>query len=167
MAIEFTDNSAIVKAAIDDAIVAFLYEAGGEMEAQAKRNQDKRSDTGQTMDEWTHTVDESKGECVVGNPLQNAIWEEFGTGEYAVKGNGRKGYWVYVKNSDGNGHRSDGKQYTLEQAKQIMAMLREQGLEAYYTKGKTPNHTLQKAFDKNKNKLIRRFGQIMNERTNT
>lgn len=167
MAIEFTDNSAAVRDAIDGAIIAFLHEAGGELEAQAKRNQSQRSDTGQTMNAWTHTVDEAKGECVVGNPLQNAIWEEFGTGEYAAKGDGRKGYWVYVKNSDGTGESSDGTQYTLAQAKQIMAMLREQGLEAYYTKGKTPHHTLQKAFDKNKNKIIRRFGQIMNERTNT
>jgi len=47
-----------------------------------------------------------------------------------------------------------------------MAMLRADGLEAYYTKGKKPNHTLQKAFDKNKNKIIRRFGAILRERTN-
>jgi len=166
MAIEFTDNSAIVKAAIDDAIIDFLEEAGGELEAQAKRNQDKRSDTGDTMNAWTHVLNKSKGECVVGNPKQNAIWEEFGTGEYAVKGNGRKGYWVYVKNSDETGYQSNGKQYTLAEAKRIMAMLRADGLEAYYTKGKKPNHTLQKAFDKNKNKIIRRFGAILRERTN-
>ena len=36
--IQFTDNSAQVKAALDGAIVAYLYEAAGELEAQTKRN---------------------------------------------------------------------------------------------------------------------------------
>lgn len=87
--VEFTDNRIKVEAALDDAVIAFLYEAAGEVEAQTKRAQ-TRVDTGQTKGAWTHHVDEDKGEAVIGNPLENAIWEEYGTGEYALKGNGRK-----------------------------------------------------------------------------
>ena len=39
MAVKFTDNSMTVKAELNDAMIAFLYEAGGELEAQVKRNQ--------------------------------------------------------------------------------------------------------------------------------
>lgn len=94
MNVEFTDNRIKVEAALDDAVIAFLYEAAGEVEAQTKRAQ-TRVDTGQTKGAWTHHVDEDKGEAVIGNPLENAIWEEYGTGEYALKGNGRKKPWVY------------------------------------------------------------------------
>ena len=44
----------------------------------------------------------------VGSPLENAIWEEFGTGEYALYGNGRKGGWYYVDEL-GDGHYTHGK----------------------------------------------------------
>lgn len=77
MAVEFTDYSVKVKKALNDAAIAYLYEAAGEVEAQTKRNQ-TRVDTSDTKNKWTYTVDESKGEAVVGNPLENAIWEEFG-----------------------------------------------------------------------------------------
>lgn len=45
--VEFTDNRIKVEAALDDAVIAFLYEAAGEVEAQTKRAQ-TRVDTGQT-----------------------------------------------------------------------------------------------------------------------
>ena len=132
--VEFTDNRIKVEAALDDAVIAFLYEAAGEVEAQAKRAQ-TRVDTGQTKGAWTHHVDEDKGEAVIGNPLENAIWEEYGTGEYALKGDGRKGGWFY-KDDEGHGH---------------------------FTHGKKPLRPLQKAFDKTKGKIIKRLGSILNE----
>ena len=91
--INFEDYSLNVINAIGDAANAFLEEVGGELEAQVKRN--CRVDTYQLKSSWTHKVDEDKGEVVVGSPLENAIWEEFGTGEYALEGNGRKGGWKY------------------------------------------------------------------------
>ena len=45
--VEFTDNRIKVEAALDDAVIVFLYEAAGEVEAQTKRAQ-ARVDTGQT-----------------------------------------------------------------------------------------------------------------------
>lgn len=105
MTVEFEDNSIKVKAAISDACTQWLEEAAAELEAQTKRNQ-TRVQTGATKGGWTHRVLSEK-EAVVGNPLENAIWEEYGTGEYALKG-GRKGGWVY-QDQKGEWHRTNGK----------------------------------------------------------
>lgn len=89
--VTFVDNSIKVTNAIKNAAIEFLEEAAAELESQTKRN--TRVDTGQLKGAWSHKVYESKLEAVVGNPLENAIWEELGTGEYALEGNGRKGAW--------------------------------------------------------------------------
>ena len=104
--VQFVDNHIDVINAIGEAAIAFLHEAAGELEAQAKRN--TRVDTGQTKGAWTYEVEESKLEAYVGNPLENAIWEEMGTGEYAINGDGRKGGWFY-KDAKGEGHWTHGK----------------------------------------------------------
>lgn len=136
MSVQFTDNSTQVKAALDEAAIAYLYEAGGELEAQVKRNS-KVGRTGQTKNAWTHRVDESKGECVVGNPLENAIWEEFGTGEFALHGDGRKGGWTYKDEYDGTWH---------------------------HTHGKAPHRAFQRAFNSLKSALIRRAEEVLKAR---
>ena len=132
MPVDFTDNSIKVKAALNEAAIAFLYEAAGEIEAQTKRNQ-TRVDTGDTKGKWTYVVDEGRLEATVGNPLENAIYEEMGTGEYALNGDGRKGGWKY---QDAKG-------------------------EWHYTTGKTPLRPLYKSFTKLKPKLIKRAEDIM------
>lgn len=131
--IEFTDNSAIVKAAVSEGVRAFLYEAGGELQAQTRRN--SRVDTGQTKGSYQYKVQEGSGESTahVGSSLQNAIWEEFGTGEYALHGDGRKGGWVYV-DASGKGH---------------------------FTRGKTANRPLYNAFNTLREKLKRRLQEIL------
>lgn len=120
MSVQFIDNSMRVRAALNDAVIAGLYEAAGEVESEVKRN--TRVDTGQTKNAWQYRVDESKGEATIGNPLENAIWEEYGTGEYAVNGDGRKGGWVYT---DRNG-------------------------KTHFTYGKKPTRALQSAFESKK-----------------
>lgn len=130
MSVEFEDHRIEVKAAMNHAILAFFHEAGGELAANAARN--SRVATGQTKGSFDYYVDEGNGECQVGNPLENAIWEEFGTGEYAVNGDGRKGGWTYQK---------DGR--------------------FYRTKGKRPNRALQNAFADLKTKIIKQCEQIM------
>jgi len=131
MSVKLIDNSIAVKAALDDACIAYLYEAGGELTAQAKRN--TRVGTGQLKGHWQYDVDEFEGVCTVGNPLQNAIWEEFGTGEYALKGDGRKGGWTY-QDDKGKWH---------------------------HTFGKTPSRALHKAFTSLKSALINRAKQVI------
>lgn len=130
MSVEFQDFSIQVKEALDEKAVAFLYEAAGELKTQAARN--SRVDTGQLKGSWDYKVDESDKKATIGSPLENAIWEEFGTGEHAVNGDGRKGGWFYVDDK-GKGH---------------------------FTRGKTPNRTLQRAFDSKKNAIINRARQI-------
>ena len=106
MGVKFEDFRVKCKNAMGDAAIAFLYEAGGELSSQTTRN--SRVKTGQTKGSWDYVVDESELQATVGSPLQNAIWEEFGTGEYALEGNGRKGAWFYV-DEKGNGHFTHGK----------------------------------------------------------
>lgn len=125
--IKFNDYSIEVKNAIASLAVAALEEAAGELEAQVKRN--TAVDTGQLKNSWTHRVSSDKDEhiAVVGSPLQNAIWEEFGTGEYALNGNGRKGGWFYVDEKD----------------------------QGHFTYGKKPKRAFWNAYQGLKNKLIK------------
>ena len=149
--VEFTDNSAQIKAILDAAAIAYLYEAGMELSAQVKRN--TREDTGQLKGAWDYKVNEEKGECVVGNPLENAIWEEFGTGEYALGGNGRKGGWYIPA----------GKLSAKAKSK-MKKVIGKDGKEYYFTKGKKPNRALQKSFNSLKTKLIKRAEETLKER---
>lgn len=93
MGVDFKDYSGEVKAKLEEAIIAGLYEAAGEIEAQVKKNMKTSTATGQTKNAWQYRVDERKQEAHIGNTLENALWEEFGTGEWALEGNGRKSPW--------------------------------------------------------------------------
>lgn len=141
---DFTDK---VTEAVESTILNWLEEASSELESQTAT----RSRSREVASKWEHRVDRDKYIAYVGNPLQMAIWEEYGTGEYALKGDGRKGYWVYVK-----GHTSSSpstKQYTLKEAKRTMAFLRKKGLEAYYTNGQEPTRALHHAFTTNESMI--------------
>ena len=104
--VKFVDYTIEVKGAIDNKINAVLEECAGALESRAKRN--TRVKTGRTKNSWQHYVDEDKHEAVIGSNYENAIWEEFGTGEYALGGNGRKGGWAY-KDAKGDWHHTTGK----------------------------------------------------------
>ena len=110
MSLEFEDNRLKVKEALFDAGEAFLHEACGELQARTRRN--SRVDTGQTKGSYEYNISGSfmAGEQYgqVGSNLENAIWEEFGTGEYALHGDGRKGGWFY-EDEKGEGHFTHGK----------------------------------------------------------
>lgn len=132
--VEFQDFSLQVKEALSEAAEQWLEEASSEIQSAAQRN--SRVATGQLKGSWNHKVDTGSQSAQIGSPLENAIWEEYGTGEYAANGNGRKGGWFYV-DSKGEGH---------------------------FTHGKRPNRTLQRAFEDNKAKIIRRAEQIFKGR---
>jgi hypothetical protein len=89
---------------------------------------------------------------------------ELGTGEYALEGKGRKGYWVYVKGNSSVKESNPGKARTLAEAKKAVAILREKGLEAYYTNGQKPRRMLHNAFETKKAAIIRRAEQILKGR---
>jgi len=125
--VEFTDNRIKVKDVINDKINTVLEECAGEIESRVKRN--TRVKTGKTKNSWRHRVDTSNHEAVIGSDYENAIWEEFGTGEHAVNGDGRKGGWFY-KDVKGEWH---------------------------YTKGKTPSRAFWNAYTALKSKIINRI----------
>ena len=124
--INFIDHSEEVKNLIAELAMSSLEEAAGELESQVKRNTAVK--TGQTKNSWQHRVSRDGEDYVaaVGSDYQNAIWEEFGTGDYALNGNGRKGGWFY-EDEKGDGH---------------------------FTHGKKPRRPFHKAYTSLKNKLI-------------
>ena len=128
--VEFEDFSAQCKKVITGTAIAFLYEVGSMLQRQAANN--TRVGTGETAGKWDYIVDEDNEQVFIGNPLQNALWEEFGTGEYALKGNGRKGGWNY---QDDNG-------------------------KWHHTYGKTPTRALHNAFETKKSAIIARAKQL-------
>lgn len=133
--IVFEDNSIKVKDAISSQINIALEEVSGDIEAQVKRNFDDadRVDTGKTKNSFRHVVDDSNHVATVGSSDKNAIWEEFGTGEYALQGNGRKGGWYYV-DEKGNGH---------------------------FTHGKKPSRALWNAYNSLKSKIVKHLQDVM------
>lgn len=131
MSVEFKDNRVKVKEAISEKITATLEECAGELESQVKRN--TRVDSGQTKNSWQHRVEEDT--AYIGSTSENSIWEEFGTGEYALKGNGRKGGWKY-KDAKGKWH---------------------------YTIGKKPSRALWRAFTTLKSKIKTRIENALKE----
>ena len=127
MSVVFKDYSKIVINKLNNNAVQWLEEASGELESQTKRN--TKVDTGKTKGSWEHRVNESKMEAEVGSRYKNALWEEFGTGIYALNGDGRKDVpWVYKNPNDGK---------------------------FYATVGKKPRRALYKAYTSLKNKLIK------------
>lgn len=104
--IEFIDNTIEVKRAISDAAIAFLYAAVAELQGQAIRNTVRK--TGQTKDSWETAVDEKELVGYVGGSYFNLILEEFGTGEFALNGDGRKTPWKY-QDEKGEWHTTTGK----------------------------------------------------------
>lgn len=135
MAVVFTDNTMKVKAALSEAVVAFLHGVGGEIVSQTGRN--SRAKTGETRGSYRYVVDEGEHESTVevGSDMENAIWEEFGTGEYALHGDGRKGGWSY-QDAEGQWH---------------------------FTRGKKPNQPLTRAFQNTAPKIERQLAHIVKE----
>lgn len=127
MPVKFHDFSIKVKAAIGDNVNAVLAECAGEVIAQTKRN--SRVDTGKTKNSFRYEIDEDEHAAHMGSSDENAIWEELGTGEYALQGNGRKGGWHY-KDAEGHWH---------------------------FTMGKKPSRAFWKAYTSLKNAIIKRI----------
>ena len=131
MAVEFHDYTIKVKDVIDDSINVVLEECAGELESQVKRN--SRVDQSNTRNSFQHKVDDATHTAYIGSNAENAIWEEFGTGEHALKGNGRKGGWAY-KDAKGDWR---------------------------FTHGKKPSRAFWNAYTSMKNKIINRIQNFM------
>jgi len=163
MPVEFTNNTAKVIAALDDAAIAYLHEAAGELQAQTKRNsRPVKYGRHDVKNSWKYNVDESKQEAKIGSELEASYWEELGTGEHAINHDGRKGWWVYVEGNDTP--QSNQKYYTEDEAKSVAAGLRAKGLPAHATNGTEANRPMFRAFNSKKAALVRRAEQVIKTR---
>ena len=106
MSVELIVNIDKCKAAIEQKLIAALEEAAGEVLGQVVSN--TPVDTGDLKRSWEYIIDEDNLVAIIGSPLENSIWTEFGTGEYAYNGDGRKGGWSY-KDDEGKWHHTLGK----------------------------------------------------------
>ena len=150
--VEFEEFSFKVKDTMSELLWNALDEVGAEIESQAARN--TRVSSGDTKRKWDHLVEQNEQEAkvTVGNPLENAIWEEFGTGEYALNGDGRRGGW-YILADD-----------APELAKYNMKVVYgKDGKKFYYTKGKPPSRALYKAWEQNKTKVQEHIRDVLKE----
>lgn len=131
--VEFKDYTIKVQQAMDAKISAVLEEVSGELVSATKRN--SRVKTGKTKNSFRHEVSKTGNGYTahIGSDYENAIWEEFGTGEYAVNGGGRKGGWWYQS--------ADGKWY--------------------FTRGKHPTRAFWNAFNAMKNSIINRIRNVL------
>lgn len=91
--IKLTNNLDQIKGEVDKVALKWLEDTAGELESQTKRNSAVGSAGAPTKNSWTHKVKASAKEAAVGSSNINAIYEEYGTGEYAAEGNGRSTPW--------------------------------------------------------------------------
>lgn len=148
--VEFKDNSIAIKQEINEKSLNWLGDIARELETQVKQN--SRNDTGETKRQWKHYIDKSEGKAYIGNELENALWEEFGTGEYAVNGDGRNTPW-YVPVWKVTGK----KKPTFNGKVEIVHI---KGKSYYKTNGKKPKKALTKAFTRIKPLAKKRAEEI-------
>lgn len=155
--VKFESNKIEVLGKINDAVNIWLEEASGELESQAKRNTPVgKVNGGNTKQNWKHKVDENAHEAVVGNMLEEAIWLELGTGNYALNGDGRKGGW-YIPIGEGKGQISQ----KVVDAYGFKVVHGKNGMTFAYTTGMRPKRILHNAVEANKGKLQRRLTQML------
>lgn len=151
--VKFEDNTMKVLAEINDETIAWLEETGATVASVASENTSRgKVSGGKTATKWDYKVDEAKGEVVVGNPEQTAIWLEFGTGDYALKGNGRKGGW-YIPIGEGEGQISQ----SVVDAYYFKVVHGKNGKKFAFTTGMKPQRPLHKAVEKVEKKVLNRL----------
>ena len=150
--VKVVDNTADVAKILDDIAGEYLNDGARLLLNQTIAN--TRVDTGQTKGSWKSVVE--KRRAVVGSDDPNAIWEEFGTGNYALDGNGRKDPW-YIPVDTYLRH----KKPTFEGK---VVIVYGKGGKAYYkTDGKRPNRALFNAKITTAPQLERRFKDLFRE----
>lgn len=150
MAWEFEDNSINVIEALDKVGKEWLEDASRVLLNQTIQN--SRADTGQTKGSWKRVVEDER--AVVGSTSENAIWDEFGTGHYAINKDGRKTPW-YVPVEGYTGNRKptfNGK---------VVIVYGKGGKAFYKTNGKRPNRTLENAKNSTRGKIQKRLETLV------
>lgn len=134
--VEFTDNSFSVKGTLNKKALKFLEEAKDVIAAQASRNSPRKSGALAQSFQNDSNVDGKKYTAFVGSSMEYAIWQEMGTGEYALEGNGRKGGWCYKD---------------LDTGKIV------------FTRGSRPKRMLHNAYQRKKSAVINRAQEVFKD----
>lgn len=168
--VKFVDNSINVKAALNATTIAWLHEEAAEIASQAQRNcSTGESYSSQLRGSYAYAVDEQKGEAHIGSQMEQAFWEEFGTGSFADQSKnggkpGRKDWWIYIEGESGGTGKESNHYATKEEAEQMAAFIREKyGKHAIVTNGKKPNYTLEKSFTARKPTAIANLERKLKE----
>lgn len=156
--VEFMDFTDDVKGVMESTIMAALEEVTGELETAVARNTKVgKVAGGQLKSGWKHRVRKKGDDFIgeVGNPHERAIWIEFGTGEYALEGKGRKGGW-YIPIGSGKGHISQ----AVADAYGMKVVHGKNGKKFVHTYGIKPQRPLHNAYTKNKSKMIKHLQDV-------
>ena len=94
---KFKDNSKQAKEALSQATIQWLFQACILVQGQAVLL--ATGTTGRLKQSIDYVVDEKELVGYVGTNVEYGIYVEFGTGEFAENGRGRKGGWVYQDES--------------------------------------------------------------------
>ena len=158
--IHFEDNRVQVKNALNNKAISFLYEAKESLVTQTARNTPvgngdlKRSFSNDSY------VNESKLTAYIGSSLEHSIWVELGTGEYAVKGNGRKGgWWIPVGSGKGQISLATAQKYGWNKVRKD----KNGNPKFVFTYGMKPNRMLYKAYQIKKNKIQEQANKVFKE----
>ena len=128
----FADKSKLFEELLEEKLEQFLSRSADTLMHRAMDNTPVK--TGKTRSAWKKQLEPQSYCAVVGNTEKNSLWEEFGTGQYALSGNGRKDGWVY--------HDKDG---------------------FHFTEGKPPHRCLLNAFVSSKEEIKRMAEEMLSE----
>jgi len=149
MDVTVTSHRIEIEKAAEEAIERALEAIGIQCESHAKANVNaagrSRHGASGLQGHITHQVVDSEKAVYVGSNLEYAVYNEVGTGIYAEGGGGRKGWWVYVAGE--SKRNNNGKTYSYDEAKRVVAILKSRGLDAHMTQGMKPIHFLKKAVE--------------------
>lgn len=116
--VELKDYTAQILESWETKGKSFMLEVKDLVAGQAADNSPRDSgDLKRSFKEDSY-VDEAEGVAYIGSSLKYSIYQEYGTGEYALQGKGRLGGWVYYSDKKGR---------------------------FYFTKGTTPKRMLYRA----------------------
>lgn len=137
---------------LDDAVQQFLTEMGALLAADAAAM--SPVDEGQLKGSWDYQVDAAERSVTVGSNLENAVWNEFGTGTHAANGDGRATPW-YVPVAGYTGTRKP------TYKGKVTVVYGQNRVRYFKTDGKAAQHTLQHAADQDLPKAEKRLAALL------
>ena len=155
MNVQFEDFSVRVKKIISDKAIQLLTEGSIEIKKQATDNTVSKKGTGDLRKSWNYVVNKSALEARIGSPLEHAIYQELGTGEWALNKDGRKSPWYVPIGNNEN-------EMPLETAQRygFKIVHGKNGMQFAEVSGQRPERPLYKAFKTSRDKIIRRARTI-------